>query len=178
MKFLVFLTAFIVCSFANALPPLADVQYRLNQGIMAPKDQIGTQVVLHKIQTLRCVYSYARQGGAVSTISLQTVDGAACSIPNKAIVLRSMIDIVTAVSYASNASVATIALSTGKAAGDLRAAANVAGFSATGFLTTKFDWTAASAVKMTAAVTPTVVIGSSVLLAGKFNVFIDYVISD
>lgn len=173
MKFLAFLVTVVVCIKVLALPPIKNVEQQLNQGQMSPTVQLGTQIVSHKIQVLKCVWSQARQGGAVSTITLQTVDGAPCKLPNGAIVVKTWLDEVTNVTSSGSA---TLAFSTGQSAGDIKAATAYGSLS--GVMNGLTDWAAASAIKMTAERTPTVVIGTSATTAGKINVFISYLISD
>lgn len=173
MKFLAFLVTVVVCIKVLALPPIKNVEQALNQGQVSPVVQLGTQLVSHKIQVLKCVWNHSRQGGAVSTINLQTVDGAACKLPNKAVVVKTWLDEVTDV---TSSGAATMTFSTGQSAGDIKASTAYAGLS--GIMNGLTDWTAASAIKMTAERTPTVAIGASAVTAGKINIFISYLISD
>lgn len=175
MKLLAFLITTLVCLKVMALPPIGDVEKALNLGdVMSPKNQLGTQIVSNKIQLLKCQWSYARQGGAVSTISLQSVDGAACKLPSKAIVVKTWIDEVTNITAASITT--ELALSTGQVAGDLKAAVSVGAYS--GVMDSLAGNSAASAIKMTAIRTPSLAISGSAVTAGKINVFISYIISD
>ena len=177
MKFFAFLVTMVVCLRVVALPPIKDVEKALNLGdVKSPKIQLGTQLVSNKIQLLKCQWSYARQGGAVSTINLQTVDGAPCKLPDNAIVVKVWIDTVTAMTGGGSPSDATVAISTGQVAADLKVGVTVGNY--TGIMDTLAGWSAASAIKMTAVRTPNMVVTQTALLSGKINVFISYIISD
>lgn len=179
MKLFAFFTVFLVCSFVTfALPPILDVQSALNSGdVRSPKLGLGYQIVGNKLQTLRCTYSFAVQGGAVAAVNLDGIDGADCKLPVKAIVVHAMIDVVTAPTSANSS--ATIAIGTGQATTDLKAALSISGGSNwTGQLDGIPALTAATAIKMTALRTPSLTVGVSPLTAGKINVFISYIISE
>lgn len=175
MKLLAFFVTLAVCVHVLALPPIENTRFRLNNGAVTYKpDQLGTQLVTNKIQSLKCIYDYARQGGVVSNINLQSVDGAPCTLPNKAIILRTWFDIVTA--FQSSTSAATIMLSTGVSAGDIKL--SVASSTLSGVNDGIQNWTAALAIKLSAARVPFIGISTTTMTAGKVVVFIEYVISD
>jgi hypothetical protein len=149
----------------------------LNKGdVMSPKIQLGTQLVSNKIQTLKCQWSYARQGGAISTMSLQSVDGAPCKLPDNAVVVKAWIDTITALAGASVPTAASVAIGTGQGTADLKAGVTAGNYS--NVIDGIPDFTAAAAVKMTAVRTPSITVTQSALTAGKINVFISYIISD
>jgi hypothetical protein len=176
MKFLVFLVTLVICIRVMALPPIGDVEKSLNLGSNSPINQLGTQLVSNKIQMLKCYWSFARQGGAISTISLQSVDGADCKLPDNAIVVKVWIDTVTALTGASVPTEATVSVSTGKATADLWYGLTAGNYS--GVMDTLAGWSAASAIKMTAVSTPSIEVTKSALTGGRINVFISYIISD
>ena len=175
MKLFAFLITLVVCLKVLALPPIKNVEQMLNQGQMTPAVQLGTQLVSHKIQVLKCQWKYSRQGGAVSTMNLQTVDGAPCKLPNKAIVVKSWIDEVSNVTSGDLAA-CMISVGTGQGADDLKVSTSAGGYSSV--MNTLADWTASSAIKMTAERTPTLTVASTAITGGQLNVFISYLISD
>jgi hypothetical protein len=141
-----------------------------------PSVQLGYQVVSNKEQLLKCKYDFAIQGGSsASPINLKAVDGANCWLPINALVVGGFIDVLT--NPLSNGS-ASISVGTGKSASavDLKAATAKASF--TGRLDVIPVRTAATSIKMTAAQVPIMQITTAPLTAGKFNVFIQYLLSD
>lgn len=158
-----------------ALPQLANVEKRANLGdVRGPGVQLGYQLVSNKVQLLKCKYDFSVQGGSsAAAINLKAVDGSNCELPNKAIVWDAIIDVVTA---PGSAGLATIAIGTGQAANDLKAATAIASYS--GVMAGVPVATAASSIKMTAARNPTMSIAVAPLTVGKFNVFIQYLLSD
>jgi hypothetical protein len=169
------LTAFVMglAPDAFALPRLSIVEKRLNLSANAgPSILLGTQLVSNKIQLLKCQYDFSKQGGVVGTISLKGPDGANCALPTKAIVNDVLIDVLTAPTGAT----ATIAVGTGQATNDIKAATAVASF--TGLMDGVPVGSAATSIKLTADRTPTMTIATANLTAGKFNVFIEYLLSE
>lgn len=179
-KFLIFLglalgiVATPMTSFALPLYPSV-VEKSLNLGnTRGPSVQLGYQVISGKEQLLKCKYDFALQGGSsAAAINLKAVDGTNCQLPANAVVIAGLIDVLT--SPLSNGS-ATIAVGTGNAANDLKTATAKASF--TGKLDVVPVRTAATAIKITAAKNPTMTIATAPLTAGKFNVFIQYLLSD
>ena len=156
-----------------ALPALKDVEFLVNHGdVMSPKLMLGTQIVSSKVQLLKCTYDFSKLGGTVGTKTLKAVDGADCLIPSKAIVIDVLIDVITNPVGAT----ATIAVGSGQATNDIKAATAVASF--TGLLDGIPVSTAATSIKMTADRKPSMTIATAALTAGKFNVFFEFVLSD
>lgn len=123
-------------------------------------------------RTLRADYDFAVNGGAVSTIALL----GATTIPASAVVTEGYIDVVTA---CTSGGAATIAVQV-QSAGDIVAATAVASWT-TGIKNvlpadTSGSLTAATAVKTTAARDVSVVIAAQPLTAGKFSVYLTYVV--
>jgi hypothetical protein len=170
--FLSFLSVALFAVNAYSLPKIMDVEYMLNHNVAGDKVGLGYQVVSNKIQLVKCKYSFAVQGGSISTVTLKGADGASCTIPDNAVVLDSYIDVVTAFAGAG----AYLSFSTGKAAADIKALTAIA--SVTGVLRGIPDGTAAAAIKMTADVVPKMVIASAALTAGVANLYITYVVGD
>ena len=169
-----------------------DVEKRLNLGDTqyAPLN-LGSQVVRRSKRVLKGLYDFSVLGGAIGTIQLidpVLVSGSQPKIlgvnspqrlvlPPSAIVVRTLIDVITAPTGAG----ASIAVGTGVATNDIKAATVVGSF--TGLLDGLQVNTAASSTKVPAAqaqpgVIPSMTISGGVLTAGKFNVHIEYYLSD
>lgn len=169
--------ALVLATNALALPQYpADVEKRLNLGdVRSSAVQLGYQVVSNKIQLLKCKYDYSTQGGGSSAaIRLKAVDGSYCVLPSNAIVFGGLIDVLTAPT--SLGAGAQISVSTGATTADLKAATAKASF--TGKLDVIPVETAATAIKLSAAKNPSMSVTNFPLSAGKFNVFIEYLLSD
>lgn len=125
-------------------------------------------------QVLQFVYDFAVLGGAAGSISLTQISG---GLPNNFIIQNAFLDIITPL---GSAGAATGAVTTGQLANDLVSATVVAGapFSTTGpKVTIPLIGTIGTWIKTTAARTPALVVASADLNAGKFNLFIEGVIS-
>lgn len=174
MKFILsFITLFFLGT-AMALPLPADVAFMLNKGNVsyAPL-KLGDQLVYNKVQTIKCRYSYAINGGSTTAVKiLKATDGSDCVIPNKAIIIKVLVDVTTTLTGAT----ATLSLGLPSGATVLKASTAVASF--TGIMDGTPAYTAATAVKLTANSSPRLSVGTAALTAGAFNVFISYVISD
>lgn len=175
LKFLSgFLFMFFMLDAAFALPPIGDTEKRLNTGTFNyVPDQLGIQLIENRIITLKCQYDFSKQGGAVATYNLKAMDGADCKLPNKALVMQATIDVITAGVTPSSG---TIAIGTGVAINDIKTATAAA--SITGVLDGVPNWAAANKVKTAAVVTPSMTIATGKITAGKFNVFISYLLSN
>lgn len=121
-------------------------------------------------KTWKGTYSFAKDGGAISTITLRSDDG---PIPNGSVVIGGYLDVTTIVTSGGAATVAVQVQS----AGDVQAAAAVSGapWSATGVKDIVQDGTGSTAVKLTAARSPAIVIAAATVTAGVFNVVLFYV---
>lgn len=113
-------------------------------------------------------YSFAADGGAVSTIALM----GATAIPSGSVILGGFMEVTTAVVGAG----ATAAIQV-EGAGDIIAAAAVSGapWSTTGRKSVVPAFTGATTVKTTAARDISLVITAAVLTAGVFTVVLFYV---
>lgn len=114
-------------------------------------------------------YSFATDGGAISTITLRSNDS---SIPSGAIVMGGLIEVDTA---PTSAGAATVSVGV-EAAGDLQAAAAISGapWSTTGRKSITPAFTGATTVKTTAARNPSIDIATAALTAGVFRVILFY----
>lgn len=115
-------------------------------------------------------YDFAVDGGAGGTITLRSKSG---PLPNGSVVTGGYLD-VTALLTTGTA--ATGALSTGESAGDLQTATIVSGapFSTTGRKDITPDATGSTAIKLTAAHSPTFAIATGTVTAGAFRLVLFY----
>lgn len=156
-----------------ALKGPADTKFILNNmGSAAQAVQLGTQLVEGKRHVLKAVYDYSVLGGASTTLTLRGPDNLDAVIPDNAIVRDVLIDVLTAPTSAT--STATVALQI-KTASDLLVPTTVT--SVTGLMEGALDRNS-SPIKLTADSNPKVVIASEDLTGGKFNVFLEYDLSD
>ena len=176
---------------ANITPQNVEKMLNLGDTSYAPL-QLGSQIIRRGQRIAKGVYDFSLLGGAIGTINL--IDPAYASnaqpkllgkaaqqalmLPPSAIVVRVLIDVITA----CTGSGASIALSTGVSAGDIKTATGVGSFGV-GLIDGSPVHTAASAIKVPVAtaqpgVTPSMTISGAALTAGKFNVHIEYYLSD
>lgn len=174
--FLLFLT---VPSHAITQAGARNAEFAVNHGGGLQKYQIGTLIARDKIWDLVVQYDFAKSGGAISTITLPYPSSAggpgavSAKLPKGAVVIGCYIDVITALTTSASG---TMALSTGQAANDLKAALAAASY--TGIVACVPVGTAATAIKLTADSTPNAVIATGAITAGKFNLHIQYVLSE
>lgn len=177
MRFLMmFLTVFMIfghtTTFAATLAKTLEAEYKLNQAspnAMATQ-QLGTTLHKGRIHVARATYDFAVLGGAVGAVNLKSDQGTTVILPNKALIVGCYIDVATAGTTAASG---TIALGTGQAANDLKAALAAASY--TGIVACVPTGTAASSIKLTADRTMTATIATGAITAGKFTVFVEYI---
>lgn len=116
--------------------------------------------------TVKATYDFTVHGGVIGDNTLDL------KLPDNAIVYGGLIDVVTAPTSGGSA---TVALKI-EGAADLLAATAIA--SVTGQLDTVPDGTATNAVKLTEERTLTMTVATAALTAGKFNIFLNYFISE
>jgi len=122
---------------------------------------------------LICTYSFATQGGAISTINLKQLDAVSnCSLPDNAILWDGVMDWVTPGTSGGSATVSLGANTTTDVVGATAVA------SLTGLVAITPVGTAASAVKLTAARNITASIATATLTAGKLRLFLHYSLSE
>ncbi len=138
----------------------------------SPFENLGT-LVSQKRGVLKGKYSFAVQGGGTGTKSLLDDNGAEIWLPAAAIITQVYIDVITAMSSTGNNG--TIAL-TANTSGDLLVAVDADTLS--GISTGVPIGSAATMVKLTATRQMTMAIATNALLAGRFNVFYEFVLSD
>lgn len=135
----------------------------------------GTELGKTK-NVVRATFDFAVQGGAISAISLLDQEGNAAILPDNAIITRAYVDVITTLTSATDA--ATIALHA-ESANDIVSAVAISAATDwdAGFHEGIEDGTAANFVKTTAARTLTATIAVEAVTAGKFHLFVEYVIS-
>ena len=121
------------------------------------------------VKTWKGSYSFAVDGGAVSTITLRSNDG---PIPVGSYILTGILEVTTALDSGGSATAAV----TVEAANDLVTATAFGSspWSTTGRKSLIPVATGATSIKTTAARTPAVVIATAALTAGVFNVILTY----
>lgn len=175
MKFLfILLMSMMTCfvSHAETLQQIKDVEFGLNQaspGAMA-KFQLGTKIVKSDVLVARAKYDFAVQGGAVGTGNLVGEDGKIVTLPNGAVIVDCLIDVITP---ATTSASGTIAL-TANSAADLKAATAAASY--TGRVACIPVGSAATAIKLTADRTLTYSIATGAITAGKFWIYVQYIV--
>lgn len=151
-----------------------DLETSINSGANLPSlsgEKVGTNLMREKMQVAIATYDFAVQGGAIGTVDLIGLDGKAVVIPHNAIIMDSIIDVITPCTTSASGTIAIRAQS----AGDIRAATAAASY--TGLLAGVPVGTAATSIKMTADRTLQAVIATGAITAGKFNVIIEYIYS-
>lgn len=119
-------------------------------------------------------YSFAKDGGAISTISLFDGNGRN-SLPAGAIILGGTIDVITTLTSGGSATI-SLGTSAGSSATALVGATAVASWTA-GQLALTPVFTAATYVKLTATGSLTATIATAALTAGVFEVHLEYIVS-
>lgn len=156
------------------VPLPADVETTLNlSAIHASTVKLGSQVTQKKVNVMKAVYDFARLGGSSGASAiLKDASGGQAVLPAHAIVTDCMIDVLTALSPAP--AQMSLGLTT---VNDLKTA------TAVGSYVGRMDCipvdTAATAIKIgstRSSVIASFTVGA--VTAGKFNVFIEYYLSD
>lgn len=140
------------------------------------ENRAGTEMGKTK-NVIRAQYDFAVQGGAISSITLKDQEGNAAKLPDNAIITHAYYDVITTLTSATDA--ATVAL-TSEGAGDIKAAvaiSNGANAWDAGFHEGVPVGTAATMVKMSAERTLLATIAVEAVTAGKFELFVEYVLS-
>ena len=136
--------------------------------LVAPAATSGLGVV----RTARAKYVFATDGGAISTIT----PAANSTIPDNAIIVGGIINAVTAPTSAGAATL-SFGTSAGSGAASLKGVTAIATFTIDSLVATVPVWTAASAVKLTAAGSITMTIADFVLTAGVIEVTVFYIVA-
>lgn len=153
-----------------------DVEALLNNGsINAAGVLLGSQVTAKKLNVMKAVYDFAKLGGASGTSAiLRDASGGIAVLPAKALIKRAVIDVQTPL--AGTSASASIGIIT---SADIKASALATTY--TGVVDTLYSGSVFGKVGAT-NVAPTISFigipaGSSVT-AGKFNLFIEYYLSE
>lgn len=138
----------------------------------AYKYQLGN-LLSNKLGCVVGTYDFSKQGGAVGSFSLKDKDGKTVKLPSNALVLNAFAVVRTAVISGGSA---TIAL-TLESAADMLAATAISSFSAAAKVQGIPDFgTLADSVLTTAERTLTATVATAALTAGKFDVYVFYVL--
>ena len=151
-----------------------DLEANINSGSNLPSlqgEKVGSLMLRGHIQVLIAQYDFAVQGGAIGTVNLLGLDGKPVVVPQSAIIVDSLIDVLTPCTTSASG---TIAL-TAQTAGDIKAALAAASY--TGLVAGIPVGTAATSIKMTADRTLQATIATGAITAGKFNLIIEYIYS-
>jgi hypothetical protein len=128
-------------------------------------------IILHLLlATPYALYSFAVDGGAVSTITPATN----CTLPAKAVMVSSTVDVTTAITSGGAPNIAVGTTGTGGTTGDILAAALKASYSAgikSGLITF------AAPLKITTSGTITVTVTTAVLTAGVMDIWVQYYVA-
>lgn len=171
LTFLMFIAPAMTLAFDNAYS--LNSEFGLNRASpeAMQKYRLGTLLMKDTVHELKGTWDFAKAGGAISTINLRSTTSNKLLLPKNAIVMGCYIDSITTPTGGG-----TIAISTGKGAGDLLAATTATAIS--GIVACAPTGSAATAIKLTADVTPTLTIATTAVTAGKINVHILYVLSE
>lgn len=151
-----------------------DLESSINSGSNLPSlqgEKVGTQMLRNSVQVMIAQFDFAVQGGAVGTVNLLGLDGKAAVLPQNAIIVNSLIDVITPGATAASGTIAI----TAQSAGDIKAALGAASY--TGLVAGIPVGTAATSIKMTADRTLQATIATGAITAGKFNVILHYIYS-
>lgn len=153
----------------------AEQEFAINRmNSVAQKHQLGT-LLQKNVNVVTGKYSFAVQGGAVGDISLLSDlnnTNSTIVIPDNAVIKKVYIDVLTA---PTSGGAATVAVKLQSAA-DLKGATAIASF--TGIMDGVPAGAAANMIKLTADRTLKITVATAALTAGKFNVYVEYVLGD
>ncbi len=124
------------------------------------------------LKVARAKYSFAVDGGAQGLITPATT----AVIPDNAIILGGMLNSTTALTSGGSATIA-VGTSAGSSASSIKAATAVASYSADALLAVVPLWTAATAVKLTAAGSITITVATADLTAGILEITLFYYVA-
>lgn len=174
MKFLVVFALLCLPTLASATIT-AEQEFAINRmNSVARKHSLGT-LLQKKVNVVVGKYSFAVQGGAVGAVNLLSDLTDATSlvkIPDNAVIKQVWIDVLTPGTTSASG---TMAINL-QSAGDLKGALAAASY--TGIVAGVPVGVAANMIKLTAERTLTGTIATGALTAGKWNVYIEYVLGD
>lgn len=133
--------------------------------------QAASAIGLGLVRFAKATYDFAVDGGAISTITF--VSNA--TIPINAIIIGGIIDVLTPATTGTSGTMA-IGTSAGSSTSSIKGALAAASY--TGLVATVPVFSAATAVKMTAAGSITGTIATGTFTAGKFNIILAYLVGN
>ena len=158
------------------LQNVLDAQYELDQkasGVFQ-KHLAGTKLVRQTKLLLQAYYDFSKQGGAVGTMNLLDCNGHPASLPMGAVITDTIIDVIVAPTSGGSA---TVALSSGVTAADLKAATAIASLPV-GLAAGTQIGTLATYLKLTADSSyMQMTIGTAPLTAGKMIFAVEFYVS-
>lgn len=147
----------------------ADAKLLLNKmNSTAQKVRLGDYIANQR-GVVKGIYSFAVQGGAVTSVNLKDENGRDIVLPSGAIITQVFIDEVSNVTGGAGSTIAIGANTTT----DLIGATAIASF--TGIIAGIPTGTAANMVKLTADRTLTATIGTDPVTAGVLHVYVEFV---
>lgn len=174
MRYLFLMLSLFLTMTVNAATLSAELgkEFDLNKASpnMMLKHSLGSTVVKHHIIIAAATYDFAKLGGAQTTLTLKGDNGQPVVLPNKALIVGCFIDVQTPL---TTGSAATMSISTGQTGADLKPLTAAASY--TGIVACVPVGTAATAIKLTADRTMTVTVAVGTITAGKFTVFVQYI---
>jgi hypothetical protein len=175
MSIVLAMTLAVAPAHAYTTTSMTNAQWELNRaspGAML-KHQLGSVLLKSQTLDLKLQYDFSKQGGVVGSIPLlNPLNGFQGTMPLNAVIVGCLIDVITAPTGGG----ASIAITSGQTAADLKAATAVASY--TGLVACIPVGSAATSIKLTADRLPAIVVSGGALTAGKFNVHIQYFMSE
>ncbi len=154
-------------------------EFDFNHGQNWQGNQAGTKIIRDTVHDAVAQYDFAIDGGAISTITLRMpkskggVQGPKQILPKGAIVVGCYIDVITPGTTSASG---TMSIGTGQATNDLKS--GLAAASYTGIVACVPTGSAATSIKLTADSTMTATIATGAFTAGKWNIHVQYLLSD
>lgn len=156
---------------------LLELEYDFNNlhDAQSHKHRLGSKVGRSSKHIFIAQYDFSVLGGAIGTINLlNPLTGLPAKLPKGAIITNALIHTLT---NASTSGSPTIAVGTGAATNDIKAATASSSYSTSALLAGIPVGSAATAVVLDADQSPSITIATAALTAGKFNVIFEYVLS-
>lgn len=166
-------------SFAGTKDAEYSAEFSLNKGSGFSNHLLGSKVIRDSMRHVVAQYDFAKDGGAISTITLRGPATAGSNqrpkvvLPKGSIVVGCYIDVITPGTTSASG---TMAIGTGAATNDLKAALAAASYS--GIVACVPTGTAATSIKLASDSTMTVSIATGAFTAGKWNIHVMYLLSD
>lgn len=171
----------------GAYPKPTDIKFELDRTPYGERVSLGTQITDKKVHILRAQFDLAKTSATTGSIELLDLDGEPAKLPINSIVTDCVIDVKTApvLNTAYQVNAPYFAFKTGvDGVQDLKA--NIPASTLSGLVACIPVGSAATAIRITTESTPVMTITSaswpgtttpSVLTSGKWNVLIQYILS-